>query len=101
MPACPPVVFTNVDAKAWAELKAKVATFARDRDVEMPFEIADAGEKSMLGFTASWEYDAQARTLTITCTKRPFFLSCSKINSEIIKRLTDTGCVLAANLKSS
>ena len=86
MAACPPLVFSEVSRATWEAMKA-------DAVREGIALNSDAGTLSKAGFTIDWNYDAGDRSLTVTCTKAPFFLKCDAINAKIReligKRLTD------------
>lgn len=76
MAACPPLVFAGVSRAAWEAMKA-------DANREGIALNADAGTLSKAGFTIEWAYDSGGCSLTVTCTKAPFFLKCETINAKI------------------
>lgn len=76
MAKCPSQVFTSVSPAAWEDLKTKAAGAGIALN-------ADAGTLSKSGFTIEWSYDAADRSLTVTCTKAPFFLKCDAINAKM------------------
>jgi hypothetical protein len=88
MAACPPLVFNGVSSAAWESLKAEAA----EAGVTVN---SDAGTLSKSGFTVGWNYNTGDSTLTITCTKAPFFFKCETINAKIRQvvegRLADRG----------
>ena len=92
--ACPPVVFNKVDANAWQSLKQKAAQYAQSHNFPVP-PLNDTGNVSHSGFSAEWTYDANAQTLTITCTAHPFFVSCNFVNGHVQTGITGTGCIPA------
>ena len=89
MAACATQTFSNVQAAAWNCLKAKA--------VSAGFSIStDSGSHSAAGVTVEWNYDASAATLSITCTERPWFLSCSTINGKVHELIENSGCIMPA-----
>jgi hypothetical protein len=76
MGACPSQVFNGVTPAAWDSVKARAA----GAGLEM---TADSGTLSKSGFTIDWNYDACERSLTVTCTKAPFFLKWETVNAKI------------------
>jgi hypothetical protein len=94
--ACPPVVFNNVDANAWACLKQKATAYAQKNNYPLP-PLNDTGSASHMGFSAAYVYDAASATLTITCTGHPFFFSCDMINGHVQGGIAGTGCIPGLN----
>jgi hypothetical protein len=90
--ACDPVAFNNVDANAFNCLKQKAADFANSHNFPLP-PINDTGTVSHSGFTATWAFDAAASTLTITCTEKPFFVSCGFVNGHVQSGIAGTHCI--------
>lgn len=76
MPACPPQRFDDVSPQGWERLKESAAAAGISLG-------SDAGTVSKSGFTVEWSYDSADRSLTITCTKAPFFLKCETVNAKI------------------
>ena len=95
MPGCSPVVFNNVDANAWNCLKQKAIAYAQQHNYQFGPNVPDSGQEAAMGFTATWAFDPNAQTLTITCTGHPFFFSCATINGEIQKGIASTNCIPA------
>ena len=89
MGACATQTFSNVPIAAWDRLKAKAASAG--------FSISsDSGSHSAGGLTVQWNYNASAETLSITCTDRPWYLTCSMINGKIHELIDNSGCIPAA-----
>jgi hypothetical protein len=89
---CPSVLFNGVTADGWDCVKQKVRTYAERRNIALP-ALDDRGEVSHLGFSLSWVYDPDAQMLTITCTSRPFLISCAQINAQVQHGIAGTGCI--------
>ena len=75
--ACDPVSFSGVDSSKWECARDVVA---RDYGIRID---SDQGEASESGFTLKWSYDANARTLQIQCTDKPFLVPCGMVSSRI------------------
>lgn len=67
------------------EIHDKLLAIAKDKGYDLP---AMGGELKADGCTFSWAWDADKATLTVTCTKKPFFVSCDTVNAHI-KALID------------
>ena len=77
MSACAMQTFNNVTSTAWLSVKQAVAA-------KFGVQITvDSSNITSHGFTVYWDYDPATETLSIQCTDSPFFVLCSKINSEI------------------
>lgn len=84
--ACAAQIFSNVSSEAWTCLKSKAA--------EQGVTIGgDSGAISKSGFTIQYAYDAGARTLSLTCTDKPFIFSCATVNGKIHELIEGTGCL--------
>ncbi len=90
--SCEPVVFQNVDGNAWACLKAKATDYAHAHNFPLP-PLDDKGSVSHSGFSATWDYDPNTSTLTIVCTKHPFFVTCALINGHVRSGIAGTRCI--------
>ena len=90
--ACATQTFSNVTAAVWQCLCEKAA--AANFPITGP-----NGSQSAKGVTISWAYDAAAATLAVTCTAKPFFVSCGSINAEIHHIFDGTGCGSAVTTK--
>jgi hypothetical protein len=90
--ACPSVLFNNVTVDAWNRLKQKATAFAQSRNVSLP-AVNDQGNVSHMGFSVTWVYDPNAKTLTITCTEHPFLISCGLINAQVQHGIAATGSI--------
>jgi hypothetical protein len=75
MSACAMQTFNNVTRAAWTCVQAAAAPYG--------ISAADSGQHSVSGFTVAWSYLEASGTLHIQCIDRPWFVSCSTINSEI------------------
>jgi hypothetical protein len=95
MASCPSVVFQNVDDNAWACLKTKAAAYATAKNVTLP-ALNPSGSASHMGFSATWAWDQNAKTLTITCTDHPFIIGCGTILAQIHSGIAGTGCIPGA-----
>jgi hypothetical protein len=80
--ACEPLSYSEVDDSKWESVRNLVA-----REYDIPIE-SESGEASKKGFTLSWTYDRDQRTLEIQCVKKPFFVPCGAVNDRI-KGLAD------------
>jgi hypothetical protein len=75
--ACDPLVYSRVGESKWATVKDAVRQ-------EYGIRIDSAqGEASRGGFTLNWAYESREETIRIQCLKKPFFVSCRKVNSRI------------------
>ncbi len=86
MGACATQTFSNVSPAAFACLKTKA------NDAGLPIN-SDSGTQSSNGITIQRSYDAAGKTLEITCTDSPFFLTCSMINGKIHELIDGSGCL--------
>ena len=75
--ACDPMSFSGVDSSKW-----ECARDVVERDYGIRID-SDQGEASESGFTLKWSYDANAQTLEIQCTDKPFFVSCGMVSGRI------------------
>jgi hypothetical protein len=75
--ACPSVSFTDVDDVLYARLLQQAVRAGAK------FSQEDPQSMEISGCSISWT--RTATTLILTCTKKPFFVSCDEVNS----RLTD------------
>jgi hypothetical protein len=71
------LTYSRVDASMWACAKEMAS-----REYGIRIE-SDHGEASKRGFRLKWTYDASEETLQIQCTRKPFFVSCDKVNNRI------------------
>jgi hypothetical protein len=76
MSACAMLTYNKVNLAAWQAIKQAVAKY----HVQI---TADSGSDGAEGFTVSWNYSAATEVLSLQCTGRPFFISCSTVNSTI------------------
>lgn len=76
---CPEITIEGIDqalhAKLLAEGTAAGAKF-------------DGATATIEGCYFDWNYDAEAQTLHVTCTKKPFYVSCTAIQSKITEIVT-------------
>ena len=76
MSSCAKQSFNNFTPAAWNCLVEKAAQYG----VEISSNSGSAGAS---GFKLAWNYNPGASTLEIQCTDKPFFVSCSQVNSKI------------------
>ena len=74
---CDTLTYSDVDGTMWACAKEMAG-----REYGIRIE-ADQGEASRRGFTLKWTYEASEATLQIQCSRKPFFVSCDKVNNRI------------------
>ena len=89
MSACATQTFSNVSAAAWACLKAKAA----EQGVPL---TSDNGTITQSGITIEYAYDGSTRALVLTCTSKPFIISCATVNSKIHELINGSGCLGAS-----
>jgi len=75
--ACDQLLYADVDGSKWARVKDAVG-----RAYGMTID-SERGQAARRGFTLKWTYDPTAQTLQIQCSKKPFFVSCRKVNDRI------------------
>jgi hypothetical protein len=51
------------------------------------------GTISESGITIDYAYDSSTRTLQLTCTSKPFFISCGTVNGKIHELIDGSGCI--------
>ena len=86
MAACATQTFSNVSPNAWSCIKSKAA--AQGLTI-----TCDSGTISESGIAIDYAYDASARTLQLTCTAKPFFISCGTVNSKVHELIDGSGCL--------
>ena len=75
--ACDPLTYSGVDASKWACARDMVSG-------EYGIRIeSERGEATRRGFTLKWTYEADAQTLLIQCTSKPFLVPCGMVNDRI------------------
>lgn len=84
--ACAAQVFSNVSSEAWTCLKNKAA--AQGVNIS-----GDSGTVTNSGFTIQYAYNAGVEALTLTCTGKPFIISCATVNGKIHELIEGTGCI--------
>ena len=89
MPACATQTFSNVSPAAWACLKAKAAAQG------VPL-TSDNGAITQSGITIEYAYHGSTQTLQLTCTSKPFIISCGTVNSKIHELIDGSGCLGAS-----
>ncbi len=82
MAACKPVVFKNITREHFYAVRARIRAQA---DVSIN---GDSGTAAGNGFSASWNYDEAAQTLSIQCTNKPFFVPESLVADKITALVT-------------
>lgn len=86
MAACATQTFSNVSPTVWACLKAKAAA----QGVVL---TSDNGTINESGISIEYAYNASAQTLQLTCTSKPFFISCGTVNGKIHELIDGSGCL--------
>ncbi len=82
MSACNPITFRGITRKKYQAIRARI--YAQAGSVRMGGDTGSATGDTPLGeFSASWEYDEAALTFTVTCTKKPLFVSEGMIRSRM------------------
>ena len=72
--SCPAITVPSVDQALYDKLLAQ-ATAAGVK--------FDGTKASIDGIELEWKYDAAAQVLTVTCLKKPFYMSCGEIQSKV------------------
>lgn len=72
--SCPEITIESIDAGLYGRLLGE-ATTAGAKFEGTKGEIA--------GCAFDWNYDEAAQTLNVTCTKKPFYASCTEVESRI------------------
>jgi hypothetical protein len=86
MPACATQIFSNVSPTAWGCLKARAGAQG------LPL-TSDSGTITQSGITIAYAYDGSTQTLQLTCTSKPFIISCGTVNSKIHELIDGSGCL--------
>ena len=82
MADCKPLVFQNISRPRFQNIRARIRAQA-----EVSVD-GDTGTAQGNGFGASWAYDEATQTLTIQCTKKPFFVPESMVADKIYALVT-------------
>ena len=84
MAACEEQGFSGVTSEHFASFADKAAAMG------MPSlkGHAPSGQATEAGVTIRWEFNAEARTLTVQCTEAPMLLPCGLINAKIKEAVT-------------
>lgn len=77
MSACDTQQFSNVSESAWECMLRKAESNG------IPIENGHSGSASKGGFSVTWTYDPEGRTLSLQCTESPWWAPCDMINSKI------------------
>lgn len=72
--SCPEIEFAGIDKDLYDKLLAQ----AERSNVKIDGTRAELGKISL-----DWNYDAPSTTLRVTCTKKPWFMSCEQIENRI------------------
>lgn len=72
-----PLKFPNITRLKFQAIRARINAQA---DTKV---VGDQGTASGHGFEATWTYSEPDQTLTIQCTKKPFFVSESLVTAKI------------------
>ena len=75
--ACAKQVFDNVTGAVWDCLVAKLKA---DYGIDI---TSDVGHTSKLGFHIEWDFHRADQILSITCTVKPFLVTCGEVNGKI------------------
>lgn len=86
MSGCATQTFSNISSTVWACLKAKAAAQG------VPL-TSDKGTITQGGITIEYAYDGPAQTLQLTCTSKPFIISCGTVNAKIHELIDGSGCL--------
>ena len=76
MSSCAKQSFNNFTPAAWNCIVQKAGQYG----VKISSNSGSAGAS---GFKFAWNYNPGASTLDIQCTDKPFFITCSQVNSKI------------------
>ena len=71
---CPEITFEGIDQALHDKLLAE----ANAGGVKF-----DGDKATVSGMELDWNYDAESQVLTVTCTKKPFFITCERVQSTI------------------
>lgn len=72
--ACPEITLEEIPQDLYDKLLSEATTAG----------AVFAGSKAHIsGCEFDWEYDGPSATLHITCTKKPFFISCAQVEEKI------------------
>jgi hypothetical protein len=82
--ACPVIVLKDVTADAWECLRRRAATFG----INLP--PGDAGTVHHVEAEADYAWDEITKTLRVTFTRAPSWISCGDIEARV--RLTAAAC---------
>lgn len=72
--SCPAISIPAIDQAFYQKLYAQAISAGVKFDAE---------QAEINGIVLDWNYDVSAQTLTVTCAKKPFFISCSEIEDRI------------------
>lgn len=86
MAACATQTFSNVSPTAWSCITSKAA--AQGLTIS-----SNSGTISESGITIDYAYNPSAQTLQLTCTSKPFFISCGTVNGKIHELIDGSGCL--------
>ena len=82
MGGCPKQSFSPVNQSAFDCLKQKALSMGIVID-------SDHGQSSKHGVTIAWSFDPAAQSLELTCTEKPFFVSCETVAGQM-QSIVDT-----------
>lgn len=83
--ACDSLVYSGVGESKWATVKDAVR-----RKYGIRIDSAQ-GAASRRGFTLKWAYESHHETLRIQCLRKPFFVSCGRVNRRIQQMAQECG----------
>jgi hypothetical protein len=71
---CPEITIPEISGDLYAKLLAQA---------EAAGAKFDGAKVSILGLEFDWNYDLEAATLRVTCTKKPFYAGCGQVEAHI------------------
>lgn len=76
--ACKPVKFSDITRDQFKAIRARI-----NAQAEKMINAGDTGTATGDGFEVIWTFSEPDRTLTVQCTKKPFFISEGMVASKI------------------
>ncbi len=86
---CEALTFNNLTQEQYAALVKQLNAAMRDQGTTGAGMSDLTGTAAHSGVTITWTYDPASSTLTITCTKKPFYVSCDYVADKIRGMLVD------------
>lgn len=72
--SCPAITFPAIDQTFYRKLY--------DQAVAAGVKF-DGQQAEINGIVLDWNYDVQTQTLSVTCLKKPFFISCADVDNRV------------------